>query len=410
MSWGARARTVQEGSLYALLFLLPFSKAAIELCFPVLLAAWLVERADPRTRAESVWARPSLHLMGLMLLGYVAACAISVSGSQFPALSLRGFVSKWLEYLLLFVVAADVGSRPGVAVRALGVLSASAVAVVIEAGTQSLFGKGLFRGYQYSVYGRATGPYENPGDLATYLMVAIPMLLAYALARARVPRRWLMALVLWLTVLMARTDAVGAWLGLGVGLAVLAWQYPAIRRYVVVTAVALVLGAGLVPRAKGQQGVLDNLRQAFTFEPGGSASDRWYMWQSAVLMIQDRPLFGQGLNTFMANYLNYWVGGERQPRYAHNCYLQIAAETGIVGLGFFLGVLACLFIRLARGVMSLPLRDCLLLVGMAGGTLAFAAHAAIDTNFYALRQAVLFWVCAGLAIGFAERLTAVPAR
>ena len=47
----SRVRTlvskVQEGSLYVLLFLLPFSKAAIEVAFGVLLLGWLVARLTP---------------------------------------------------------------------------------------------------------------------------------------------------------------------------------------------------------------------------------------------------------------------------------------------------------------------------------------------------------------------------
>ena len=133
--------------------------------------------------------------------------------------------------------------------------------------------------------------------------------------------------------------------------------------------------------------------------------DRSAMWQSAIHMIHDRPFLGHGLNTFMANYLDYWVGGERQPRYAHNCYLQVAAETGIVGLLAFVGLLGALFARL-MGVMRQPqFRESLLVAGLLAGLVAFAIQAGVDTNFYSLRQAALFWTLAGLAVGLSERAT-----
>jgi len=128
--------------------------------------------------------------------------------------------------------------------------------------------------------------------------------------------------------------------------------------------------------------------------------DRLVMWQAAWKMIQDRPVLGHGVNTFMSRYLDYWVGGERMPRYAHNCYLQVAAETGMLGLAAFLALLGLLFVRLLTGSQRGPPADQAQLAGLTAGLLAFALQAGIDTNFYSVRQAALFWVLAGLAIGF----------
>ena len=128
------------------------------------------------------------------------------------------------------------------------------------------------------------------------------------------------------------------------------------------------------------------------------------MWQAAWGMIRARPLTGLGLNTFMANYLTFWVGGERQPRYAHNCYLQTWAETGLVGLLSFLWFLAAVFVRMVRAIAQMPegaARSTLL--GLTAGLLGFVVQAALDTNFYTVRQAALFWVLAGTAVGLSVR-------
>ena len=134
------------------------------------------------------------------------------------------------------------------------------------------------------------------------------------------------------------------------------------------------------------------------------------MWQSALRMTWDRPILGQGVNTFMANYLHYWVGGQQQPRYAHNCYLQMAAETGLVGLGTFLWLLwsmVGLWRRAMRWMLSQDPPD-FLLMGWTAGLTAFLVQAAVDTNFYSLRQAFLFWTLAGIATGLAARNAAQP--
>jgi O-antigen ligase len=105
----------------------------------------------------------------------------------------------------------------------------------------------------------------------------------------------------------------------------------------------------------------------------------------------------------MANYLDYWVGGQRQPRYAHNCYLQVAAEIGLFGAGIFIAWLWQLFHRLFALTLTSQRSAAILVSGLTAGLLAFVIQAGVDTNFYSLRQAVLFWTLAGLAIGYGSQ-------
>ena len=218
-SVGDLARAIQETSLYALCFLLPFSKAAVEIAFGGLLVGWVLERLDPRTRAESLWGSKRLRPLLLSLVAYLGICALSVLVSRYPSLSLRAFFSKWLEYALLMVITADVCRRPRVVRQGLTILACSALFVLIEGFTQERFGSGLFRGYRLDFFDRMTGPYENPIDLATYLMVMIPILLAHAVRhRNPLPRAALFALTGLLLLSLGRTMALGAWGGLAAGL------------------------------------------------------------------------------------------------------------------------------------------------------------------------------------------------
>ena len=397
MSIGARGRTIQHGSFYVLLAMLPFSKAAIEIMFGVLLLGWVMERLDPATRAETVWARPSFRPLALAIGGFLAVCAASIAVSDFPMTSARGFVGKWLEYLMLFVMMADVGSRPGVARRGLVILACSAFAVVLQAVGQEWFVvPGPFQYHPALHYRRMTGPYENPIDLATYMMVVIPVLASYARVQAT-RGRWLLGiLVMALIGCLARTEALGAWLALCIGVVVIISVDRTMRRIGIGLLVAVVVLAGAVLSRGG------HLSDVTSWSDIGKV-DRLVMWQAAVGMIRDRPILGHGVNTFMANYLDYWVGGERQPRYAHNCYLQVAAETGLVGLLAFTALLWLLFARLVAGLRRIRDDDRMILLGCLGGLLAFAVQAGIDTNFYSLRQAALFWTLAGFAIGIGER-------
>ena len=393
---------VQESSLYVLLFLLPFSKSAIEILFGVLLLAWLAERVPVGARAETIWRNPRLRPLAWALGLTLAAFALSIPLSDYPAKSIRGFIGKWVEYLLMVVLAAELGRRSRVVERALTALAWATAFVVVEAVSQEFLGAGLFLRHPLKTYYRMTGPYENPIDLAAFFMVAVPCLTAFAVTR-RGWFRWLIGGVVLAAVgCLGRTMAFGVWLGVGLAaLAMAAAGPPALRRGVLLMAAATVLSVGFFLHRTGM------FREVVTLSDVGT-SDRVVMWQAAVNMIKDRPVLGHGVNTFMANYLKYWVGGERQPRYAHNCYLQVAAETGLIGLASFLWLLWVLHRTLWSSIRGSPADGRTLLVGVWAGLVAFAAQSAMDTHFYALRQAALFWMCAGLAVGLSERLASGP--
>jgi O-antigen ligase len=210
-------------------------------------------------------------------------------------------------------------------------------------------------------------------------------------------------LITILLLCLARTESRGAWLGLAVGVVLIAWQPGRYRRY------AAILGGGLLVAAVAFLYWAGHLSALYSSSQIGNV-DRWDMWTAAWEMIKDRPVLGQGLNTFMANYLDYWVGGERMPRYAHNCYLQVAAETGLIGLGAFLWVLGALFARVVTAIRRAPHAEQALLVGWCAGLAAFVVQATVDTNFYSLRQAALFWILSGAAVGLSMRATETPMR
>jgi O-antigen ligase len=81
--------------------------------------------------------------------------------------------------------------------------------------------------------------------------------------------------------------------------------------------------------------------------------------------------------------------------YAHNCYLQIWAETGIFSLFSFLIFAGSLF---WFGIKSFLAKKDYLLIGLLAGISAYLAHAFFDTALYSLPLAFLFWILAGLIL------------
>ncbi len=77
---------------------------------------------------------------------------------------------------------------------------------------------------------------------------------------------------------------------------------------------------------------------------GDVSSGRWQFWQTTLLIIRDYPLLGVGLDAFGIAYTRYdQMNGFYRIEQAHNEYLQVWAEAGIVGLVLILTFIFYLF-------------------------------------------------------------------
>jgi putative inorganic carbon (HCO3(-)) transporter len=86
----------------------------------------------------------------------------------------------------------------------------------------------------------------------------------------------------------------------------------------------------------------------------GSFRGRTVAMLTAVEMIKDHPIFGVGIDNFLENYVKYvsklGIAVSAEPVSPHNLYLEIAAETGLAGLGTFGAILVSLYIGIRRSL------------------------------------------------------------
>lgn len=400
-----------RGGVILLFFVIPFSNAAIELLFPLLLMAWCVGWLSPSVETSSLWRRPSSQQSLVALLGYLAICTWSVYFSSQPILSLKGLIGKTFEYALFFIIVSDAANHPLVGSRSTLAWTAAAWLIVIHA----LIQEGAVRSvipptvgidpilHRELLYGRMTGPYRNPNDLATYLMVTTLVLTPRFLQRSSPGRtpiaQWCLAALL--LGCLAWTQSRGALLGFLVGAVVLVFLSGSQKWMWRVSLAAIGLTTGLLFLKRAR------LMEALTLVDPPSL-ERRVMWETGWRMVEAHPFTGVGLNAFMANYLAFATGPNEGPAYAHNCFLQIAAETGMFGLMAFLGFLGATFFVYYKAwrALSAPSEATQKapLVGLVAGLTAYLVQSAFDTNLYALRQAVLFWALAGLTFGTAQYL------
>jgi O-antigen ligase len=129
----------------------------------------------------------------------------------------------------------------------------------------------------------------------------------------------------------------------------------------------------------------------------GSARKRLVMWDFALGLFRDSPFFGIG----PLNYLQASMGTKAQAISAHNYYINLLAETGILGLGAYLAMLATIFLRGIRTVKRLADRhQKRLAFGLMAGLLAyqfalfFAGGRLTHNNVIYIHS--MFWLVVGL--------------
>jgi putative inorganic carbon (HCO3(-)) transporter len=388
--------------LYLLIAVLPFSKAGVEICFIIAFSLWIIRH----TLCLNI--KPENTILSKSLGFYIIAGIMSVIGSVYFKGSLSAFFTKFLEGILLYFVITEVIKRKRDIYIIIALLFCSALVVSLDGIIQKFFtGSDLFR-QMLMTRGGITAAFNHKNDLGGYML--FPILTVFSLAFYKLrgithdkQKRFnkysflgYSLLFLLFNFIILLTNSLGAWVALILGILVLSFLMgkrafmPIIISLCFLTVVS-VLYSNFIP----QEFSLDS-QKLISAQEG-----RFINWKPAISMIKDKPFFGFGLNTYMMASQIYL---QSMLTYAHNCYLQMAAETGIIGLFAFLLVVGRLFlsgIRLLFVPGSSDGRNTamwFLLAGLLAGLFAFLAHSFVDTNLYSLQLNALFWYMMGLTV------------
>ncbi|HUO85873.1 MAG TPA: glycosyltransferase, partial [Thermoanaerobaculia bacterium] len=307
----------------------------------------------------------------LALAGYLAVIAASTTWAADPALAderLVAVAKATLVYLLVALVAAGPRLLRAATWAAVGSGSLLALLGVWQASTGGFrqdFG-GLARVKQAQIYGdvfepRIAGPLGDPNFFAQLLLVLVPLALALAWGEGswkgkRGRRRGLALAAAGLLVAgTVLTYSRGAVLALVVVVAS-ALVLRGVRTRHLVAGVAVVLAVALLSPA-GFTRRLNTLGEMLpggeeVLDPDSSFAKRRLVTAAAWRMFLDRPELGVGAGNYATHFFPYaervgtdarlWEEpGERN--FPHNLYLEIAAETGLLGIVAYAAMLAAVF-------------------------------------------------------------------
>jgi O-antigen ligase len=142
--------------------------------------------------------------------------------------------------------------------------------------------------------------------------------------------------------------------------------------------------------------------------------ERMAHWQAGWYMFLDHPWLGVGAGNYAAAYPQYFVGSWREALgHAHNYYLNILAELGIVGGSLLVLLLGLAFRQLGGAlVRSEPLRTTFwraVLAGVFAGLIVFCIHNMFDSLFVHSVN-IQVGVLLGLGLLAADRLKVTPPK
>lgn len=115
-------------------------------------------------------------------------------------------------------------------------------------------------------------------------------------------------------------------------------------------------------------------------------------------MIGDHPFFGVGWRKFGLFYETYKPYTANISHYSHNVFLQIMAETGILGAGVFLAMVLDFFGK-GRKVIK-ENNDRYLIISLYCAGTFFLIHNLFDLSFYFAQASFIWWIIHGIFANF----------
>jgi O-antigen ligase len=362
--------------------------------------------------------RLAAHDLGSVLAHEPADTPIPANGDENATASLDPAVSRraaltWSAMAALLLVAAAAGRHRRDRRLLGGALLATALFEVV-------FGAQYLARRATTIWGREVpnspdrlrGTFVNPDHLATYLLMAMPVVFAWgwiAFRRARQERApdrkvlWIAPPVLvWLTLFIGIVFT-GSRAGFAAALiaAVLQGGFAAVAsRKLRVSAsgmLAVAVGLGLVAAAGLQQG-LSRILATSPYEISWSV--RITVYQRCLELWQRFFWVGSGLGTFRDAFALVAPPGLKTSFWdAHNEYLEMAVTTGVVGLVILAVAVTVVVVRLSKGLRfgnrSEDRAAALAALGVVAGV---AIHSFFDFGMSMPANAVTFVVIIGAAL------------
>jgi O-antigen ligase len=334
--------------------------------------AWILRAHLTGTWKEQRWP------LGVPFLLFAFASLVAVANAYDVSYSFES-LKKLLEILIFFWVLNCVRENR---------LRDSLSLVLIASTTLA----GLFGFYQVWRDGLSTGGgLRIEGALSVYMTFAGILMMVALLAYGRIffrqsapPWLWVAAGIITACLLLTLTRQ--AWFGFLIGLVFLIFFWR--KKFLLLLPILLIAVFFASPEA-----VKTRAKNMISGKDATFAM-RVNLWQVGWEIFKDYPLTGCGFRCVdlvndqypdpYRDKVGHSHGSIKHLRGMHNNFIQLAVDTGILGLTAWLGIWICFF-RLLCHRAKAPKRDpheCWAVYGSAAVGIAFLAGGIFETNFY----------------------------
>ncbi|WP_026732780.1 IctB family putative bicarbonate transporter [Fischerella sp. PCC 9605] len=422
-SWRQTSILLQWGDIIAaalvslVLVLAPFTvnnTTLLGLLLAACAAFWLLlTLSDEVTSSNTLLVTP-IHLLVLLYWG-VSVVATALSPEKMAAL--KGLINFTL-YLLLFALCARILKSPRIRSYLLVLYLHVSLFVSIYGVRQKIFGAAQLATWvdPESPLSKNTRVYSylsNPNLLAGYLLPAVILSLVAVFAWQGWQRKALAVTMFVVNMACFRfADSRGGFIGLAIALIFLVlllryWYGQYLPRFWRIWLVPMLLGCFLAVFVV-MFGVSETFRlritSIFAGREDSSNNFRMNVWTAVFNMIHDYPIFGigPGHDVFNKIYPLYQL-----PRYnalsAYSILLEVAVETGLIGLASFLWFLIVTFntgwLQLQR-FRQLNSVNGLWLIGAIAALAGMLGHGFVDTVWYRPAVNSIWWLLVALVASY----------
>ncbi|MBI1276998.1 MAG: hypothetical protein GC179_02595 [Anaerolineaceae bacterium] len=386
----------------------------------VFLAAWLIHRIihveTLPLRLSNLWTPLSAALLFFL---------VATGLTAFVATSLTAWLLEWVKWVLVFLtftVVVNIFGRISWEWLLFGlILSGVANALV---GIYEFFGgSGALHLLINDRFFRAFGTFGQPNPFGGFMGLLIPLAVMSTFGYVLRWRKSDVSVNLWLAIYYGISSVIlitaiamswsrGAWLGLGAALLIMGFFIPRRTRlglllFLGISVLALVVWfSGLLPQSIVQR-LETSTTEFFAFEdvrgvditPDNFAiAERLAHWQAAINMITANPFLGIGFGNYAAAYPKYQLINWNEPLgHAHNYYLNIFAEAGIIGLLGYGKVWLTIFYRSWKATLHPDSLSRLVVIGLLGSWIYLSVHSFFD-NLYVNNLFLQIAVMLGLMV------------
>ncbi len=277
---------------------------------------WITGRVPKRFREVDFWA-----------ISFIGLAFFSFYYSILPALTLQKSAAISVFYLAVFWGVASYAREEAAIVSVVRDLLKMGAVIVVA-------------GFFFIGQGRYSGIFGNPNAVGAFSTFFMPLAISFYFYERK---PWMMTLIVLIVLGLILSDARAGILGTMVGtLYVLWYRFRNLRLPLAVVVLFLLVTLSLFCLLFGAAWFFEYIR----FNSLSTGSGRMDAWREILRLICLRPWTGFGFGTEEFLFYKFDIQFEEHAgAYAHNVYLGLVSQLGIVGACFFFGPLAIFWIR-----------------------------------------------------------------